>query len=635
MELRVLGMFEVNRGGAVVTPSAPKLRQVLALLSTRANSPVHTRQLVDELWEDRPPASWATTLQTYIYQLRKLLALGEQGQPAALHTRPSGYLLSLPPGTLDLHRFERLAAQGTAEMRGGHFEAAADTLRAALELWRGPALSDVTLGPILQADVVRLEECRNGVLEMRLDADLALGRYQQLISELAGLSAGNPTHEGLHGRLMLALYRAGRRSDALQVFQRVRAALAEDLGLEPGPELQRIHRAVLSSDPATDAFGAAAAPVPASGPAAARPVDPPAQLPPDVVVVGREAELARLERLLVERPDAAAAVSVVGAPGVGTSTFCIRAGHRIRAAFPDGQLFATMSATNGPGEILAGFLHAAGLPSSAIPADLDGRSALFRTWTANRKVLVILDDVPGTSQLTPLLPSGPGCATILASHRRLCDPTISGVVELAPLSTEHSLELLMSVAGTDRVQRDLTAAHALVQACAGLPLALRAAATKLALRPHWRVSHLADRVAIESRRLRELSTGSLDVTASVRRRYQLLPVAHREPLRRIVAHARRPVTAAEVAVLLSIEEPEAETVLEHLVELQLATVESDEVSLDFRYWIHPLVRLAIPELDRATGNGPRGVTAASAHGGRHAGVAHPAASVPQKTAVPV
>lgn len=275
MEFRLLGPFEVSRDGVVVTPSAPKLRRVLALLAVRANCLVHARHLVDELWEDRPPASSSTTLQTYIYQLRKLLQLGEQGRPAALYTRPSGYLLCLPGETVDRWRFDELAARGAEQLQQGHLEAAADTLHAALDLWRGAALSDVDQGPHLQTEVVHLEECRNSVLEMRIDADLALGRYQRLIPELTWLCACNATHEGMHRRLMLALYRAGRRSEALQAYQRVRDALAHELGLDPGLELQHIHRAVLRCEEIDDShLGATVAA--AGPPRSPRVANPPA-----------------------------------------------------------------------------------------------------------------------------------------------------------------------------------------------------------------------------------------------------------------------------------------------------------------------------------------------------------------------
>lgn len=587
MEFRVLGTFEVTRRGSVVTPSAPKLRQVLALLALRANSLVHTRQLVDELWEDNPPASSSTTLQTYIYQLRKLLDLAGQNEHCTLHTRPSGYVLAMPQQALDLRTFEELAGRGADELQRGDVAAAAESLRAALAIWRGPVLSDVTCGPILEAETVQVAERGNTVLEMRLDADLALGRYQQLISELTGQTARHPTHEGMHGRLMLALYHAGRRSEALEVYQRVRDALAEELGLEPGRELQRIHRSVLAADPELDTY---ANTTPIRVNSSPQPADPPAQLPPEVSLVGRDIEAAHAEQqLLGGAGGAPATLYVMGTPGVGTSAFCVHLAHRVRHAYGDGQFFASFTDTHGPAEVLAGFLEAIGVPKERIPTGLAARSAQFRTWTADRKVLVVLDNATSWEQISAVLPSGQGCATIIAGARRMCQPAVTDVMELAPLSPNDSLALLMSVAGAKRVLEEPDAAHTLVTACAGLPMVLRAAGARLAQRPHWRVSHLANRAATDARRLHELSTSRLDLRRSVGRRYQMLRSIDQEAFHLLARHVSYAVTPDEAAVLLDTDPDTAESILERLAEHLLAEV---DVSGDgFCYRLHPLVRL--------------------------------------------
>ncbi|HEX6501592.1 MAG TPA: AfsR/SARP family transcriptional regulator [Micromonosporaceae bacterium] len=247
--------------GKAVTPTAPKPRRVLALLAMSLNSVVRNEQIIEELWEDRPPASVTTTLQTYVYQLRKSLGLatanaadyGNRHRPAeALHTFSGGYMLSLTPDSLDAARFERLAKRGQAELESGRVEEAAQTLREALSLWRGDALVDVNPGPVLQVEVVRLEELRRSTLEARIDADLRLGRHHSVLSELVRLAAQQPTHEGFQGKLMTAFYRAGRRSDALHAYQQVRLALVSELGVEPSDELQQLHQAILVGEPAQD-----------------------------------------------------------------------------------------------------------------------------------------------------------------------------------------------------------------------------------------------------------------------------------------------------------------------------------------------------------------------------------------------
>ncbi|HET8659979.1 MAG TPA: BTAD domain-containing putative transcriptional regulator [Micromonosporaceae bacterium] len=259
VQINVLGPLTISVNGERVTLTAPKPRRVLALLATSANSVVRNEQIIEELWETKPPVSVTTTLQTYVYQLRKYLHLNAS-QPSAcapdgrrlggaLHTFAGGYMLSLGPDALDSLQFERLAQRGRAQLEAGRVAEAAETLRAALALWRGAALVDVNPGPILQVEVLRLEETRNSTLEARIEADLRLGRHHELLSELVRIVAQQPTHEGFQGKLMLALYRAGRRSGALHAYQQARRALVKELGVEPSSELQRLHRIILAGDP--------------------------------------------------------------------------------------------------------------------------------------------------------------------------------------------------------------------------------------------------------------------------------------------------------------------------------------------------------------------------------------------------
>lgn len=254
----ILGPLAVTVDGMPVTPTAPKPRQVLALLATSANSVVRNERIIEELWEDQPPVSVTTTLQTYVYQLRKQLRLAPAAGPGhrhprraredALRTFAGGYMLSLEPDALDATRFEHLARLGTTLLESGATEEASHTLSRALGLWNGSALVDVSPGPILQVEMLRLDEIRKSAVEARITADLQLGRHSEVVSELIGLVAQHPTHEGFQGKLMLALYRAGRRSGALHAYQRARGALVAELGVEPSRELQRLHQAILAGD---------------------------------------------------------------------------------------------------------------------------------------------------------------------------------------------------------------------------------------------------------------------------------------------------------------------------------------------------------------------------------------------------
>ncbi|HEY8374596.1 MAG TPA: BTAD domain-containing putative transcriptional regulator [Pseudonocardiaceae bacterium] len=612
MQVRVLGPFEVMRGGEVVTPSAPKLRSVLALFAVHANSVVRTDQIIEELWEDRPPFSATTTLQTYVYQLRKLLGWPArqgrtapqaegQAQSVTLRTTPGGYLLELEPDALDAHRFERMSSEGWAKLEAGDLESASAILRKALQLWRGPALTAVDTGPVLQAEAVRLEEKRKVVTEWRIDADLQLGRHPELIGELTGLVAQQPTHEGFQGKLMLALYRAGRRSEALQVYQRARAALARELGLEPSAELQRLHRAVLAADPALDA--------PISGVGMVRVgkrVEPPSQLPPDVPrLVGRTRQVELVRRVLAPgQRTTPPVVQVVGAPGSGKTAFCVHAAHQVRAVYPDGQLYARMEGAEGTpltaAEVLADFLRAVGVPRERMPATVEERSRMFRSWTATRKVLVVLDDVSSVEQLLPLLPSGPGCATLVATRRRLADAAITVTVSLPRLGTADAVQLLSDVVGSQRAARDAAAIRELADMCDGLPMALRGAASRVQLRPHWPITRLLPRMRGEERRAPASPVGELGIGASVLASYRLVSPAGQAAFRQVASRVSDPVSAAEAAVMLGVDELTAEALLEELVEFQLAEVvdagPGGPGGDGFRYWFRPLFQAVAGQL---------------------------------------
>src|SRR5256714_1469762 len=274
MEFRILGPMEGTAETGDVTPTAPKVRQVLALLLLRCNGLVQTGEFIDELWGECPPRSALSTLQTYIYKLRKVLldetpGGGAHGSEEMLRTKPSGYILKVLRDSVDVGRFERRAEEGAQALEENEPERAAAALSQALTVWRGPALADVSAGELLGAYATRLEESRMRALELRIEADLQLGRHHSIVGELKMLTATHRLHEGLHAKLMLALHRSGRRYEALNVYRQLREVLIEDLGLEPSPALNRIHRALLASDPALDAKPREKAAVPPVPPATA------------------------------------------------------------------------------------------------------------------------------------------------------------------------------------------------------------------------------------------------------------------------------------------------------------------------------------------------------------------------------
>ncbi|MBW8795092.1 MAG: AfsR/SARP family transcriptional regulator [Streptomyces sp.] len=256
MDIRILGTLDVRENGVSVVPTAPKPRQVLAVLALHADQAVTVGTLSEELWGRRPPRSARPTLQTYVMHLRDLIApalrgagdgAGARTAKEVLRTVPGGYLLDSGEGTSDVREFERIAGTGYRTREAGDQREAARLLRAALDLWQGPALADITAGEYLSIRVRALEESRLCALDQRIEADLRLGRHRELIPELTVLADRHPTHESLCGQLMLALHRSGRRSDALDAYRRLRTTLVRDQGLEPSAALGRIRQSVLSA----------------------------------------------------------------------------------------------------------------------------------------------------------------------------------------------------------------------------------------------------------------------------------------------------------------------------------------------------------------------------------------------------
>jgi len=256
--IRLLGPMSAHVNNKPVTPSAAKQRQIMALLALNAGRVVTISTLVEELWGDDPPRSFLATLQNYILQIRNRMTAALPGDPGirqVLGTRHGGYLLAETACVTDVDEFGQLMADGREAAEAGDHRAASDQFGYALKLWRGPALADMPTGRVLELEATSLEENRLGVLERRIEADLALNRHADLVGELTVLNARNPMNENFCALLMTALYRSGHVARALEAFQRLRAALREELGVEPCPRLQRMQRAVLSGDPALEPTG--------------------------------------------------------------------------------------------------------------------------------------------------------------------------------------------------------------------------------------------------------------------------------------------------------------------------------------------------------------------------------------------
>jgi DNA-binding SARP family transcriptional activator len=246
-QFKILGALEMADVNHICTPSPPKIRTVLALLVLRANRIVSVDALIEELWGADPPQSAVTTVQTYIYHLRRMFVAEQLDPPSGplITTKPGGYLIWAAPEQVDALVFERLLADGRDASDENCPEKAAVLLRQALDLWRGSALEDVTRGNLLQAHAVHLEELRVGAIELRIRADVRLGRHHALVAELRSLVCAHPLNEWFHGQLIAALSRCGRRGEALKAYQELRAVLNNELGVDPSPELQHLQRQVL------------------------------------------------------------------------------------------------------------------------------------------------------------------------------------------------------------------------------------------------------------------------------------------------------------------------------------------------------------------------------------------------------
>ena len=489
LDFRVLGPAEVTADGHPVPLGGSRPLIVLAGLLLRANRVVPVDELGRWLWNDDRRRSKGA-LQTYVLRLRR--ALGDQ---VAIRTESGGYLIELDDDLLDLSRFRALATRGKAAMDRGESRRAAAHFAEALGQWRGPALLNVESDALHRDEVGQLAEERLRVREQWADALLDVGEYGTVIPELTRLTRENPLRERLHEQLMTALYRSGRQAEALDVYRRISGVLAEELGLDPGPSLQRTRQAILTGtdDPA---------PVPGRYRLGVEP-QVPHQLPADLrAFSGRDCDLKALHALLPEAIDADTSTpiaSVEGMGGIGKTTLAVHFAHEIADRFPGGQVYLNLRGY-GPGEpvepsaALEAMLTALGVPCEAIPDDLDGRAASWRTHSAGRRLLVLLDNANRTEQVRPLLP-GPGCLVVITSRwqlRALVATHGARRIALEELGEEDAVELLASSIGLDRVARDPAATERFVRYCGGLPLAIRILAVRAAQFPDLPLDEFVD-----------------------------------------------------------------------------------------------------------------------------------------------
>ncbi|MFJ1595220.1 BTAD domain-containing putative transcriptional regulator [Kitasatospora albolonga] len=603
MEFQLLGPVEARDGARRIAVSGTMMHTVLAALLLARGRVVSDGRLSELLWGWDPPATWNAQIYTYMSRLRKLL-----GPKVDLVRRQPGYQLVADAARVDVVEFGRLEQLGRRAMEERRLEQAAETLRQALDLWQGPALANVT-PHLAEAELPQLEEARMSALEHRIEADLALARHGQLTSELTRLVGEFPVRERLRAQLMAALYRCGRQAEALRAYHDGREVLAEELGVDPGPDLTAAYQSLLSGELDT-------LPQPAPSLTSAVPTvsAPPVTIPPlPTDFTGREREFDVLcRRLTPTEANGRAAFQprrllISGMPGVGKTALAVRVAHAVADQFPDGLLYARLRADDGTvadcGKVLVTLLRALGETSENVlapngePARTEELVHRYRTRTAGRKLLILLDDAASELQLDPLLPATTDSAVLVTSRNRLSAVPGSWTVALDPMETGESLDLLSMIAGGDRISAEPEAAHAVVDACGKLPLALRAAAARLAARPHWPMTRLARRLADPASRIEELRVSTLDVRQILSAALRQRPLSERELIRRLAVCAAGEFTAMAAAVLLRLPENAAEEFLERLVEASLLEAHGIDATGAPCYCFHPLLRLTAASLE--------------------------------------
>ncbi|BDM74436.1 regulatory protein AfsR (plasmid) [Streptomyces nigrescens] len=596
LRIAALGPLRAWRGERQLDTGPAQRRAVLTSLTLRCGQVASVEELVRDVWGSEPPASAPVAVRNHISRLRTVLE-SESAGPKALVSVAGGYALHLPDGALDVSRAERLYAQAQSARSQGDLEPAVRILAEAETLWVGTPLTGVP-GPYAQRQRDRLMEYRLLLVEARLTLELQLGGHTRVVGELLTLADEHPLREELRALQMLALYRCGRQADALAAYTTARRHLAAELGVDPGPELVRLHQRILEADPTLAPPPGAAAAAPAPGPAAGpdRPTwVPPAQSPPDIPdFTGRGEESRQVRDALAGagRTDATAPVVCVihGMGGVGKTALAVHSAHAVREQFPDGQLYVDLRGAGrepaDPYEVQELFLRSLGVLPGNVPSGREERTALYRSRMAGRRLLLLLDNAADTEQVSTLLPTTAGSAALITSRTALmCLPATTRTA-LEPFSEPEALALLERMAGSVRCRQEQQTASDLVWACGMLPLAVRVVGARLVARPRWTLATLAERLSDRSQRLGELEAGSLAVESVFHLGYSSLDDAEARAFRLLAIPEVPDLSTAAAAAVLQCDRREAEALLESLTHQGL--LEPGEPG---RYRYHDLLRL--------------------------------------------
>jgi DNA-binding SARP family transcriptional activator len=572
-----LGPVEVLVDGVYRPVTGVRRSAVLAALALEPGRVVSAERLVDLVWSGRPPGTATNTLQRHVSGLRELL-----GSRTAVLAQGTGYLLTQQDEALetadvtDLQAARRLLTAGQP-----------GDLREALGLWRGPALSGLRGLDWFAAEADRVDDLRNQIELALVQARLADGDHEALVRELEGLSRERPLDEEAHRLLMLALYRCGRQAAALAVYRRVRQSLVDELGIDPNPALRDLEAAILRQDSALEV--AARDPEPAAPGGTWVPV--PAQLPRTIpVFAGREAQLTQLDQFLRDGQPLAA---ISGTAGIGKTTLAVHWAHQVAGQFPDGQLYVNLRGYD-PGSTplsadaaVVGFLEALGVRPEGVPATPDTRAALYRSLLAGRTMLVVVDNARDADHVRPLLPGSASCRVVVTSRRELTPlVAIEGArpVAVELLDRTEALELLLRRVGERRLAREPVAVEAILDHCAGLPLALSVAAARIASQASRPISALADELRQAALDTFDGGDPVTDVRAVLSWSYRQLSPAAAGLFRLLSVHPGPDFTLPVAASIAGSPVPVVRPLLTELTRAHLLTVRTS------RYSHHAIMR---------------------------------------------
>ena len=573
LKVGVFGHLDVSVEGRAVRLTTGRLRTLLAVLAVTAGRAMSMERLTAAVWADDPPSNPRRSLQTYATRLR-----AEVGDRVI--SEAGSFALDVVAEDVDALRFEQLldeaATQATPDMERR-------LLNEALGLWRGEPFEGIASPWLEEIEAPRLIERRLTAIERRIDLDLAAGRHGELVVELNEWTARHPLRETLWVRLLVALERCGRRADALERYEQIRRRVADELGVDPSPELRQIHADLLVDQPV------------AAGSASAEeqsiPVARPHQLPASPpAFTGRTAELAQLDD--IDDSSAVVITAIDGMAGVGKTALAVQAARQVAERYPDGQLFLDLHGfTEGVAPVdatdaLDRMLRSLGVPGEQIPAQLDDRAALFRSRLANQRMLILLDNAATEAQVTPLLPGSPGCLVLVTSRRRLVGLDQTREVSLDVLPPTDAVHLFITTAGADRTSGEAPETlMEIVTLCGRLPLALRIAAARLRANRTWTGRHLIDRLYDRQQRLLELEAGERSVTAALDLSYRQLTTNQQRAYRLVGLHPGPDLDVCAAAALLDGDLPGTRRLLGQLLDAHLLQEPTPD-----RYQFHDLAR---------------------------------------------